>query len=702
MAGSGGGDFYDLSIMYSPDGEQWSEFLSDVFRQGDEEIKMYFESIEQLPLHHSQETAIRNSRCQFLLVSPDFTDLFSYTSFRDLVPHPEQVVVLLCGVEHSHLQDIVANMPGYQKWTILSTTDGVPAILQSTFQVINSFEPEPDPESPYMPMAGKSQGDDTYLSMDQSNTRTQGQDVYEDMEAKPQAVGKFQDTYMVLPTLEDSGTDDSSGPPHRPPKPTQQKSRPDRAIMSKELQLVQPYTVTSGSGERVVLIFKNTLPEGGGYTVEFQGTKQTSVVTATKENPYTLVLSAPDHPPETTQATVKCDGKSLGNATMVFLSKMRRLEELLSDVSKPIEFMCQSLGTEPSDLKTLDKILRKTFKKHMPPNGLGVFGIDQESEEEYAYHPEELPTLMHFVAKYGLKDMCASLLHCPGALNACSIANCDNDFPHNMAEKYGHMDLKKYIEDRIVDPGYVYMAMGRYYNTHAALREGGYYNFFRSDSSVEEQPDYDHPFPVAIPDLDVYGETLSTNYIKDILQGHEQAHRSINTVVDSLNTDLATVSEWLQHWKLEANRDKCKVMFLTTRPLPQRIPPVILAGTTLQIVHSHKHLGVTLTSKLTWSAHVEAMTNKARRTAGMLCALRKKVPKTILLQLYKIIVRPVLEYADIVWGGLTMRDQKTIESVQYRSARVISGHHGIPYPSHKSLYSQFALPSLTYRRKGVP
>ncbi|KAI8512804.1 hypothetical protein Bbelb_094430 [Branchiostoma belcheri] len=219
-----------------------------------------------------------------------------------------------------------------------------------------------------------------------------------------------------------------------------------------------------------------------------------------------------------------------------------------------------------------------------------------------------------------------------------------------------------------------------------------------------------------VPQGSILGPTLFILYINDLPSrcttceanlfaddtSLTVAHRSINTVVDSLNTDLATVSEWLQHWKLEANRDKCKVMFLTTRPLPQRIPPVILAGTTLQIVHSHKHLGVTLTSKLTWSAHVEAMTNKARRTAGMLCALRKKVPKTILLQLYKIIVRPVLEYADIVWGGLTMRDQKTIESVQYRSARVISGHHGIPYPSHKSLYSQFALPSLSYRRKGVP
>ncbi|CAH1246220.1 PIK3AP1 [Branchiostoma lanceolatum] len=558
MAGAEGDDFYDLSIMYSPDGEQWSEFLSDEFRRRSDEIEMYFESIEQLPLHHSQEKAIKNSRCQFLLVSPDFTDLFSYTSFREFFPQPQQVVVLLCGVEHGHLEDIFVNMPGSDKWTILSTTDGVPTILERTFQVINSFEPEPDTESPYMPMAGKSQGEvgteETYLPMDQSN-KMEGQDLYEDMETKPPRSGVFEDTYMIRTVATpDSGSDDS-GPPQRPPKPG--KSRPEGPKMSKELQLVQPYTVASGSGERVVLIFKNTLPEGDSYTVEFQGNKQTSVVTATKENPYTLVLNAPDHPPETTKATVKCDSKLLGNATMVFVSKMQRLEELLSDVSKPIEFMCQSLGAEPLNLKTLDKILRDTFKKHMPPKGLGVFGIDQESEEEYAYHPEELPTLMHFVAKYGLKDMCASLLHCPGALNACSIANCDNNFPHNLAEKYGHMDLKKYIEDRIelgaileeemgsgdgyvdmdkelymkmtrVDPAYGYMAMGmgKYYNTHSALREGGYYNIFPSDhSSVEEQPDYDRPFPVAIPDLDVYGEALmfsSTGFIKDILQGHEE------------------------------------------------------------------------------------------------------------------------------------------------------------------------------------
>ncbi|KAI8496775.1 hypothetical protein Bbelb_254300 [Branchiostoma belcheri] len=216
-----------------------------------------------------------------------------------------------------------------------------------------------------------------------------------------------------------------------------------------------------------------------------------------------------------------------------------------------------------------------------------------------------------------------------------------------------------------------------------------------------------------LPQGSVLGPTLFILYINDLATSRTHclanlfaddtslsfSHHSVHRVVATLNRELSTVSTWLSTWKLEANIDKCKVMFITTRTLPQPIPPVTLGGTVLQVVTSHKHLGVTLTNTLSWSQHIEVISNKARRSSGLLCALRRKIPQNLLLRLYITITRPTLEYADIVWAGLTLRDQRTLESVQYQTARLISGHFGIPYPSYNSLYTELSLPSLQFRRK---
>ncbi|KAI8516584.1 corticosteroid- binding protein [Branchiostoma belcheri] len=216
-----------------------------------------------------------------------------------------------------------------------------------------------------------------------------------------------------------------------------------------------------------------------------------------------------------------------------------------------------------------------------------------------------------------------------------------------------------------------------------------------------------------VPQGSVPGPTLFILYINDLATSRTHclanlfaddtslsfSHHSVHRVVATLNRELSTVSTWLSTWKLEANIDKCKVMFITTRTLPQPIPPVTLGKTVLQVVTSYKHLGVTLTNTPSWSQHIEVISNKARRSSGLLCALRRKIPQNLLLRLYITITRPTLEYADIVWAGLTLRDQRTLESVQYQTARLISGHFGIPYPSYNSLYTELSLPSLQFRRK---
>ncbi|KAI8506294.1 hypothetical protein Bbelb_157210 [Branchiostoma belcheri] len=216
-----------------------------------------------------------------------------------------------------------------------------------------------------------------------------------------------------------------------------------------------------------------------------------------------------------------------------------------------------------------------------------------------------------------------------------------------------------------------------------------------------------------VPQGSVLGPTLFILYINDITSCCTQcspnlfaddtslstSNRSIQCVVTSLNRDLCSVSNWLTQWKLEANRDKCKVMYITTRNIPRPLVPVTLGGTTLEVVACYKHLGVTLTNTLSWSKHIDTISTKSRRSAGLLCALRKKVPSDILLRLYKTITRPGLEYANIVWAGLTKSDERKLESVQYQTVRLISGQHGLPYPSYQTLYTQLSLPSLQFRRR---
>ena len=61
-------------------------------------------------------------------------------------------------------------------------------------------------------------------------------------------------------------------------------------------------------------------------------------------------------------------------------------------------------------------------------------------------------------------------------------------------------------------------------------------------------------------------------------------------------------------------------------------------------VVEHKHLGVVLDSRLTFSSHIQSAINKARRGIGMLRFLSNYLPRQTLNELYKLYVRPHLDY----------------------------------------------------------
>ena len=67
----------------------------------------------------------------------------------------------------------------------------------------------------------------------------------------------------------------------------------------------------------------------------------------------------------------------------------------------------------------------------------------------------------------------------------------------------------------------------------------------------------------------------------------------------------------------------------------------------------------------------------------------------MLTQLFSTLVRPILEYNDIIWGPHYIVDKRKVEKVQRRATHLFPHLHDKSYAERLTLLS---LPSLQYRR----
>jgi len=102
----------------------------------------------------------------------------------------------------------------------------------------------------------------------------------------------------------------------------------------------------------------------------------------------------------------------------------------------------------------------------------------------------------------------------------------------------------------------------------------------------------------------------------------------------------------------------------------------------LNVVQQEKDLGVLLSNNLKVSAQCQQACSKALRILGMInrtivyCIYRHT---DILLKLYKLMVRPHLEYCIVAWSPYYIKDKVLIEKVQRRFTRMIPSVSKLPY-----------------------
>ncbi|XP_071604290.1 phosphoinositide 3-kinase adapter protein 1 isoform X4 [Heliangelus exortis] len=395
VIGAPGGQ--DVLIVHGSDAREWCQYLQNLFLFTRHLRKHRILGYQlEAALSPQELDLFHRSRSIILLLSAELVQSFYLPpvlqSLQEALWPPYKVVKLFCGVTDS--EDYSTFFKDWSQWQELTNDD------------------EPDA---YLAAVKKAISEDSGCD---SVTDTEPEEEKNPVHSRGVAMG------------EEHGSSRSSGNP----------------------LVVQPGRIRCGVQTTLYIIMKCKLDGEVKTEVEFSPESSSPVrVLAEVQNEYTVSVEAPNLTSGTVALQIYSGDLLVGEASVTYYTDMEEISSLLASAANPVQFMCQAFKIVPYSIEALDKLLTESLKKNIPASGLHLFGINQLEEEDMTTNQrdEELPTLLHFSARYGLKNLTALLLTCPGALQAYSVANNCGHYPNTLAEKHGFRDLRQFIDEYV-------------------------------------------------------------------------------------------------------------------------------------------------------------------------------------------------------------------------------------------------------------
>ena len=165
--------------------------------------------------------------------------------------------------------------------------------------------------------------------------------------------------------------------------------------------------------------------------------------------------------------------------------------------------------------------------------------------------------------------------------------------------------------------------------------------------------------------------------------------RTVDTTAAPLNKKTLT--------GLRTTPTPCCACMLLSRKRISAPPALYLNTQSMEVVRSYKYLGVIVSSDLSWSSHIQLVCMKAKKILGLIYRNFAKYTSdsSVILKIYKALVRPHLEYAAQVWSLYTVKDIELLEKVQRFALRICSRNYNLSY---EELLDLCKIPSLQNRR----
>ena len=169
--------------------------------------------------------------------------------------------------------------------------------------------------------------------------------------------------------------------------------------------------------------------------------------------------------------------------------------------------------------------------------------------------------------------------------------------------------------------------------------------------------------------LDLYADDTTVTAFADV--------KNLATLSLSLNKSVSEIQLWASANKLPLNEDKTKVLTITGKRCVANIN-----GSDIDVIVNEKKqlsnvdcatlLGVEIDSKLSFNEHIEKVCEKLASRIAILRKIRACLPLKQRLQFFNSIIRPVMSYANVVWGNCDKESVYRVLRLQKRAALVIS------------------------------